>query len=291
MEVTENAEVELAEPAIEPADEPTNDNLPEGLETPATEPEEPAEEFDTIELEGKAYQVPKALKPNFMLHADYTQKTQATAATAKELAAEKARLEEQFKASDEELGLRAEQRQINAAIEKYKEYSTEAWADLKLNDPQSWNEHQIYFANLKERQREIAGTISEAAAKRTQEAQSAVTKRIEETQAHAMKIKGWSPQMDAEIVEYAKGKGLSDKLVVENMSPGLYDMIRYAKLGEESEKRARTPSLPSVPAQPLTVVGAKKGPPNGFDPATASMEEYAANFKKREKARLEAKGG
>lgn len=267
------------------ADEPTNDNAPAELETPAIETEQTAEEFDTIELEGKQYQVPKALKPNFMLHADYTQKTQATAATAKELAAERERLDEQFKASEEELGHRAMLRQIDDTIAKYKSNTPEQWAALEQDDPQGWNKHQIYFASLKEQRQELTGLISQAEAKRTQEAQSTVTKRIEETQAHAMKIKGWSPQMDAEVLEYAEGKGFAKDKIAGIMTPGLYDIIRYAKLGEESEKRARNPNLPSVPAQPLTVVGAKKNPSIGFDPATADMDTYVAERKKQQAAK------
>ena len=281
MPPEETAEVELATPAIEPADEPANDNATAELETPAIEPEQPAEELDTVEINGKEYQIPKDLKRHVMLDADYTQKTQATAATAKELAAEKDRLVEQFKASEEELGHRAELRQIDAAIAKYSAYTAEQWAGLKAEDPQGWNEHQIYFANIERRKQQLTGVLSQAEAKRTQEAQSVATKRIEETQAHAMKIKGWSPQMDADVVEYAKTKGLNDKLVVENMSPGLYDLIRYAKLGEESEKRAKTAPLPAVPAQPLTVVGGKKGPSLWVDLASADMEDYVSERKKQ----------
>ena len=278
----ENADVELATPAIEAADEPTNDNAhAAGLEAPATEPEAPAEEFDTIELEGKQYQVPKALKPNFMLHADYTQKTQATAATAKELAAEKERLAEQFKASEDELGHRAELRSVKAQIDKYAAYKPEDWAALKAEDPQSWNEHQLYYANLERQQLKLSGAISELETKRTQEAQSTATKRIEETQAHAMKIKGWSPQMDKDVLDFAESKGFDKATIANLMTPAVYDIIRYAKLGEESEKRSKTATLPTPTAQPLTVVGAKKNPSIGFDPATADMETYVSERKKQ----------
>ena len=286
MPPEENAEVELAAPAIETADEPTNDNAP--APELASEPAiaaEPAEEFDTIDLDGKQYQVPKALKPNFMLHADYTQKTQATAATAKELAAKEQRLVEQFKASEEELGHRATLRNIDTQLEQYSQYTEQQWAQLKAEDPQGWNEHRFHLQALKEARQEAQGKISEAEGKRTQEAQSAATKRIEETQAHAMKIKGWSPEMDKQIVDYAVAKGFTPQQVGDLMTPAMYDMIRYAKIGEESEKRAKNPSLPTPSADPLTVVGGKKNPPGAVDLATADMETFVAARRKQIEAK------
>ena len=40
---------------------------------------EPADETDEIEKDGQKYRIPKALKDNFLMHRDYTHKTQALA--------------------------------------------------------------------------------------------------------------------------------------------------------------------------------------------------------------------
>src|SRR5687767_11611432 len=85
--------------AVEPAETPTIE--PETVEEPLdlealaneeTTPDEEAdpqeltqEELDELEWDGKKFTAPKGAKDGFLMHADYTKKTQEVAQTRKEL--------------------------------------------------------------------------------------------------------------------------------------------------------------------------------------------------------------
>ena len=57
----------------------TPENLDEGLPVEVVEPPPTEEELEEIEREGQKYKIPKALKNEFLMHKDYTQKTQSLA--------------------------------------------------------------------------------------------------------------------------------------------------------------------------------------------------------------------
>ena len=279
---------ELAKPAIggegnEPETELETPAIGEGEETEETE-----QELDDLDFGFKKWRVPKELKEGVeKLNATFTQKTQEYSSKASELEAEKARLAEQSKASDEELEHRANLRNIDAKLKEYQAYTDQQWAQLKAEDPQGWNEHQIFYANLERRQQALKGVLSEAETKRQTESQSASTKRVQETQAHAMKITGWTPKMDEEVVGYAISKGYTADKVAELLTPAFYDMCRLARIGEATLKSHAAPKPTSeTPAEPLEMVGAKKNPPPAGLNDSLPMDEW---LKRREK-QVKAKG-
>src|SRR5690348_3643336 len=109
-----------SEPETAIADEPVKvtDAAPEGGE-PQAESEQPQEELDTIEFDGKQYQVPKAIKPGYMMQADYTRKTQEVANQRRELEQAKERLTQQTHATQEEMTARAAAVVIDAQLQQY----------------------------------------------------------------------------------------------------------------------------------------------------------------------------
>src|SRR5690348_4108431 len=62
--------------------------------------EEPAEEFEEFEWNGKQIKAPKGLKDGVLMHADYTRKTQANAEEKRALSAEREALKQQAKISE-----------------------------------------------------------------------------------------------------------------------------------------------------------------------------------------------
>jgi hypothetical protein len=283
------APVEQAQPAIEQGSEPANLELETEIEVgenpvPGENLEE--DEYEEFDWEGKKVKAPKGLKDGVLRQADYTRKTQEVSAKAKELAAREERISEQFKASEEELNLRVGLRQINAQLDQYQKYTAQQWQELKASNPDGYNEHRFHWQALKDAKRESEGKISEAETRRTHEMQTVVSKRLEETQAHAQKIKGWSPDMDKQVVEYAVGKGLNMDEVSRLMSPGFYDAMRFAKIGEALlKKQASAPNLPNPGTAPLDTVGAKSNPSARIDLAKADMESYVAARRAQEEAR------
>lgn len=279
------APVEPAAPAIEP----TDDNQPHT--EPAVQPAEgegaaePIEELEEFDWEGKTIKAPKGLKDGVLRQADYTRKTQEVSAKAKELAAREERIAEQSKATEDELNLRAQARYVDHQIGAYDKWTPQQWQALKEQDPQGWTDHRFHLQALKEARGEVRGKISEAETKRTQETERAVANRLEQTQEHARKIKGWTPDMDKEVVEYAVSKGVSADELARVISPGMYDMIRFAKVGEALAKNPPSPGSPQPTAAPLEVVGAKSSPSGRVDLATADMETYVRARKAQEEAK------
>jgi hypothetical protein len=96
----------LAEPEAEQAPE-------EGAEP---QPGEEAEELETVDYDGKQYQVPKALKAGIMMQADYTRKTQEVAEQRRELESRSQQIAQQAQASEEELTARATLIGINQSL-------------------------------------------------------------------------------------------------------------------------------------------------------------------------------
>lgn len=270
------APIEQAQPAIEPGSEPTNLELETAIETgenPVAGENLIQDEFEEFDWEGKKIKAPKGLKDGVLRQADYTRKTQEVSARAKELEAREQRLSEQSKLSEEELDLRAQLRSVDTQLKAYDGYTAQQWQELKERDPQSWTDHRFHLQALKDAKREGQAKISEAETRRTQEAQTSLSKRVEETQAHAQKIKGWSPEMDKQVVEYAISKGMSGDEVTRVMSPSFYDAMRMALIGEATVKKT---AAPTPQAAPLEIVGAKSNPSPRIDLATADMESYAA---------------
>jgi hypothetical protein len=280
------APTEQAEPAIEQGSEPTNLETEIEIGENPDLLENPDDELEEFDWDGKKVKAPKGLKDGVLRQADYTRKTQEVSAKAKELAAREERLGEQFKATEEELNLRVGLRQINTQLEQYQKYTAQQWQELKARDPDGYNEHRFHWQALKDAKRETEGKVSEAEGKRTHEAQTAMSKRLEETQAHAQKIKGWSPDIDKQVVEYAIGNGMAPDDVARAMSPGFYDAMRFAKIGEALvKKQASAPNLPNPSTAPLDTVGAKSNPAARIDLAKADMESYVAARKAQEEAR------
>jgi hypothetical protein len=258
--------INLQEPETEEEVEPAKDEQP-GQQEKQEEPEE----FDTIEHDGKQYQIPKALKPGFMMHADYTHKTMALADQRREIDAMRERVVEQTRESNEELWLRAELVK-NVAI--LKEYENIDWRQLQASDPvgapNKWMEYQALerIANLQHAHKEE------------------VAKRFAETEKFAQaKIKGWTPELDKQIIEFAKSKGATDANLLDAMSPLVYELLHLARIGEQTLKApvATKPQATTTTAKPLSMVGAKGNPSAGKTIADMDMDEYVA-FRNRKSA-------
>ena len=261
------------EPAAIPATEPTNDNEPEA--------EQPVEDdgLDDLEFGFKQYRVPKDLKSGIeKWRAETTKKEQSVAARAKEL---DARALQQSQADETELHHRAALADVNSQLEGYKNVD---WVALHAQDPYGAGQHQAYYQQLKERKAQSEQAVAEATKTRTEFAQQDFAKRAQETREFAEKsIKGWSPDLDRKLQEFAQGKGVSADFVQQNMSPTFYELVHLAFVGEQTLKQAAAAPRPASavqPVAPLQKVGGKSAPVSSGDLANLPMEAYVAARKR-----------
>ena len=115
---------------------------PGGEELHAIEPEapqaEPGEAFDDsptdldaleeVEISGRRHLIPKVLKGGFLIHADYTRKTQALAEERAAMAAEREAMAE--------IASRPADPEIFAADETVRQFEAIDWGAMAKADPQ-----------------------------------------------------------------------------------------------------------------------------------------------------------
>lgn len=263
--------------AAKPDDEPEDDNAPQEeagddeaeASEDAQEPDE-ADDLEEFEWDGKTIAGPKGLKDAVMMQRDYTQKTQEVAAQRKELEAYKQSLDERAQATDEELEVRAEAWAIEAALKQYENID---WAKWAREDPVEAQSARYQFDDLRNRVGESRKKLDEFAAKRSQDMQQDFAKRVGQTREYAQKnIKGFNPDMEKKVVDFAKGLGVSDQWIQSNIQPLVFDILHKAMIGEQALKGPAVP--PRKQAAPLKTVSSRSNAPVRKALSDMSMDEY-----------------
>jgi hypothetical protein len=273
------------EPIAE-AETPIGEQEPNEPETPDTEqvdgeelpePEEDLEEFD---WNGKKIKGPKGLKDGVLMHGDYTRKTQEVAATRKELDERAQQLNQQFQASNEELTARGH---LSVLKSQMAEYANVNWNQLSAEDPIGAQQHWMRFQTMKDQAAAIDAELNNRQTQRSQQAQQETAKRFEQTQEWAKKnLKGWTPETDSQVVEWAKSKGATNQNLLDAMSPMVYEMLYLARLGEQALTKKPAAPKPAPLVEPLKVVAAKANPPARKSLADMDMDEYVAARRKQQ---------
>ncbi|TPN03817.1 hypothetical protein FJ973_29685 [Mesorhizobium sp. B2-1-3] len=273
------AEAEAPIEAVE-HDEPTDPGaLPlEGEEiAELPNPDDDLEEFD---WNGQKIKGPKGLKDGVLMQADYTRKTQEVAATRKELEDRAQQLNQQFQASNDELMARGH---LTVLKSQMAEYANVNWNQLSADDPIGAQQHWMRYQTMKDQVAAIDNDLSERQNQRSQQAQQETAKRFEQTQEWAKSnLKGWSPETDSQVVEWAKSKGATNQNLLDAMSPMVYEMLYLARLGEQALTKKPAALKPAPIVEPLKVVAAKANPPARKNLADMDMDEYVAARRKQQ---------
>jgi hypothetical protein len=259
---------------------------PENLEADSSEdsqPEqqaEPDDDSEEFEWEGRRIKAPKGLKDGVLMHADYTRKTQGLSAEKKALEERAERIEQQAKASEEEISARARMHHIDAELKRFEAFDWSQYQQARLQDPLQADEAWNYVQHLRSQRNEAAQSISQAENARSAEAQQETARRLHETEQFA-RSKGWTAETDKQVIEFAVSKGATPKDLQAMMNPLVYETLYLARLGEQTLKKGMAAPKPGTPAAPLHVVAAKANPPARKDLASMSMEEYVATRQKQ----------
>lgn len=273
-------EQEVAEqPEFEP-NEPAEGE--EGEEQPS--PEDDLEEFD---WNGQKIKGPKGLKDGVLMQADYTRKTQEVAAKARELEDRAKHIDQQSKASDDEMNARAAIISIDSDLKSYENVDWDKWEAEDLFAAQAGFRK---FQQLKEARGQVAGFLGEKQKARTEQTQQDTAKRLQETRRFAeTQIKGWSPELDSKITDFAtKELGFDWDTLKSTYTPAVYRTLYLAHIGHAAlQKQSIAPKPTGQPAAvPLIKITARANPPpTGLDDRL-SIDEW----NKRRTAQLAKKG-
>lgn len=231
--------------------------------------EEEAEELEEFEWEGRTISAPKGLKDALMMQADYTRKTQEVAARRKELDTFEQSLKQRAEATDEEMDLRAQIWAQDAYIRQYGNVDWSAWAD---EDPIAANKARMQYEDLRAQLSENKQKLGQFAETRNREAQQDFAKRVGETREFAQKnIKGFTPEIEKKVVDFALAQGVTPAQLQANLSPVMFDILHKAMLGEQVLKN---PAAAKPRPVPLKTVSSRSNAPVRKTLADMNMDEY-----------------
>ncbi len=235
---------------------------------------------EEYEFEGKKRRIPKAWREAMMKNADYTQKTQSLAEERKAVESHRERIKEVEafwdSAPEEFVSLKGERAAVERQLSAYKDVN---WVQLFQNDPQA-QEHRLHYESLKDRkdglERELAGKYQAISAQRDQD----LAKRLTDTEDYARtSIRGWSKDVDRQILELAEAEGISKDWLRRNINPTVYKFLHKAWLGSKAQQvqtNAQAKPAPQLAAVPPTPSPNRAATPLRKDPSRMSMDEFAA---------------
>lgn len=279
MEDTTNPESEV-ETADTTETEAVNNDQADELEDDQQEAVE--DDSEELDIDGERYQLPKKLKDKFMMHADYTRKTQEVAEVRKAVEAERAQVHQERQAHFTELKAHAEILSIDQQLEQYKQLN---WDEITDEDPVRAMKLERQMREL-QGQREIAVTgIHQRQHEQALKQQQEIAKQLEEGRAILQReIKGWSPELAQKISEYGEtAGGYSKEEVASVVDPRAIKILHKAYLYDQLVKKQSQPSKPSLEAKPVTKVKGGLSAASDFSPgmSDAEYDRWRARQKKR----------
>lgn len=242
-------------------DQPELNDLGEPVENP------PAAEDDSEEIEhdGQKYLVPKALKDSFLMHADYTRKTQDVAAQRTALEAERTQFQQ---LSSAEINAHATVLAIDRSLKEYSEIDWRSWFQ---RDPASAQAAKLDFDELKEQRQQAVGTYQQARNTRTEQEQQDTAKRLQQGQAElARDIPGWGSEKASALLDFGHKHYGFDRAELNAISDPRLIKVLHAAF-EHVQSSAKQQTVAKVQAQAAVKPAAKVG--GGALPATSKLDD------------------
>lgn len=271
-------------PADDPVD-PADLSDPAEPQDPPADPAEPVEDdSEEVEREGKKYKVPKALKQELMMNADYTRKTQEVAEQRKAVEAEKEAVANQAKAHQEYIQEVAQVVAIDNAIKQYEQVN---WQQLNAQDPVQAQSLWFQYQQLEKARSAAVGQIQQKEATRRQqeeqkalEAKQSTAKQIQECYATAAKeIKGWGPELIQQLDKTARELGFTNDELSQVKDSRFIKLLHEAHLGRQLLKKQTPPTQKQqTPPKPVPQVGGSA--PARKEPERMSMDEWVKHRRK-----------
>lgn len=221
--------------------------------------DDPDDGFE-VEHEGQVYQLPGALRGGFLRQADYTRKTQELAAHRRALEADRQALAAHADAVGRASG---EQVQLAALDHQLAQMHGVDWRAFAAQNPQAaqslWARRQ---GMMQAREGLAQGIAHRAAQGRLQAQQQAAARMAQTGRALQQQIDGWSPELAAKLVDYARGHGVTLEELGAADDPRVWTIIHRAYQGDQASQRdgaAKTVAQAQAVRPAVVVSGAAAG--------------------------------
>jgi len=163
------------------------------------EDEADEDRFEEIERNGRKATIPAWLKPELMMQADYTRKTQELADARRAFESERKEVQQLTQA---ELSAHANLNSIDLQIEQFSKVDWSAWQG---NDPVAAQNAFARFQLLQNARRETLGYLGSLQEERGSRAQQESEARFQECAAElARDLNDWSPELSAKLRDFGQ---------------------------------------------------------------------------------------
>ena len=204
-------------------------------EPDAPSQDEPGDDGFEVEVDGQTHVLPGALKGAFLRQADYTRKTQELAAQRRALEAERAAVAAHLEAAHGSLSDRAHLAALDRQLAAFDEVD---WHALGQADPAHaealWAQCQHTAAVRGHYATQVAHRAREDRLRAAQEAQA---RMAEAGRILQREIEGWSPDVAAKLVDYARTHGVTlDELAAAD-DPRVWKILHRAWRADQAGQR------------------------------------------------------
>ena len=221
------------------ADEPVRTVPAEAIEPEAPESQEQDGEGDgdtfDVEAGGQVHTLPAALKGAFLRQADYTRKTQELAQHKRALIAEREAVARQAQAVGQG---RNGDVQLAALDHQLAELQGVDWRAFAAHDPHAAQALWSRFQALAQSRDSLAESLAHHASRaQLQAAREAAARMAATGQALQREIDGWSPELAAKLVDYARGHGVTLQEMGAADDPRVWKILHCAYQGDSARRQ------------------------------------------------------
>ena len=280
-------ETEEAETEEEVEDDAEQEEGDETEEDSDEEQTEAVSDTETVEFEGKEYNVPQELKDALLRNKDYTIKTQEVAEQRKELDADRDRFQEALQLQTAHTQTYTELGVIDQQLAQFNEIDWEQW---RQTDPNAPTQAQIQLNQLREQRTQTVDKLNSLQTETQQKHQAETARVVEQNRAKVEKsVPNWNQDTEKAVFDYGIKRGLTEnQLANTNYDPVLIGILNDARLFDELKQKQNVKKVKKktepVP-QATRVTKAKKTQNRGLHDGLSTNE-----WLKRRNAQIAKRG-
>ena len=229
-------ETEEAETEEEVEDDAEQEEGDETEEDSDEEQTEAVSDTETVEFEGKEYNVPQELKDALLRNKDYTIKTQEVAEQRKELDADRDRFQEALQLQTAHTQTYTELGVIDQQLAQFNEIDWEQW---RQTDPNATQQAQIQLNQLREQRTQTVDKLNSLQTETQQKHQAETARVVEQNRAKVEKsVPNWNQDTEKAVFDYGIKRGLTEnQLANTNYDPVLIGILNDARLFDELKQK------------------------------------------------------
>lgn len=229
-------------------------------------------ELVEVVYDGKNYQLPAELKDALLRQADYTRKTQELAQHRRALIAERQAVAAQAEAGAQATGVQA---QLAALDHQLAQLEGVDWQGFAEQDPHGAQTLWGRFHEMAHAREGLAQLVAHHAERgQLEAAREAAAKMAETGRALQQEIEGWSPEVAAKLIEYAKAFGVTHEELTQMADPRLWKVLHKAYQADQAsrEEGAASAAAKAQAVRPAVLVSGSAAGGGGVRDELATKE-------------------